>query len=46
MPLDPGEWARDYGVRHGGAIVTIENTVDDLIDDYAHHAEQITRWVV
>lgn len=39
--LDPHTWSRDYGVRHKGKTVTIQSTVDDLIVDYAHHAEQI-----
>ena len=42
--LDPGEWDRDYGVRHAGATITIRNSVDELIDDYVHHREQIARW--
>jgi len=39
--LDPNTWRRDFGVRHKGQTVTIRSTVDDLITDYAHHAEQI-----
>ena len=39
--LDAGTWSRDFGVRHKGQTVTIRSTVDDLIADYAHHAEQI-----
>jgi hypothetical protein len=39
--LDEDSWSRDYGVRHDGRPVTIRSTVDDLIADYAHHAEQI-----
>lgn len=39
--LDVEYWARDFGVRHGGAEVTIRNTVDELIDDYDHHRRQI-----
>lgn len=35
--LDPGEWDRDYGVRHAGATITIRNSIDELIDDYLHH---------
>jgi len=42
--LDAGEWCRDYGVRHQGAIITIQNSVDDLIADYAYHIEQINEW--
>ena len=39
--LDSDTWSRDYGVRHKGKTVTIRSTVDDLIVDYSHHAEQI-----
>lgn len=39
--LDDEGWARDFGVRHGGAEVTIRITVDELIDDYDHHRRQI-----
>lgn len=42
--LDPSEWDRDYGVRHKGAILTIQNTVDELIEDYDIHKEQIENW--
>jgi hypothetical protein len=42
--LDPSDWNHDYGVRHQGAVITIRNTVDDLITDYAHHREQIEAW--
>lgn len=42
--LAPGEWAHDYGVRHRGAIVTIKNTIDELIEDYHHHRKQIKAW--
>jgi hypothetical protein len=41
--LDPSEWDRDYGVRHAGSTITIRIGVDDLIDDYAHHREQIEK---
>lgn len=39
--LDSEVWARDFGVRHQGIRVTIRDTVDELIDDYAHHHQQI-----
>jgi hypothetical protein len=42
--LDTTQWNRDYGVRHAGAIITIRNSVDELIDDYHHHTEQISTW--
>jgi hypothetical protein len=41
LSLDPSEWYHNYGVTHQGAVITIRNTVDDLITDYAHHREQI-----
>ena len=43
--LEPGEWDRDYGVRHLGEVVTIRSTVDELIGDYDHHREQIAELV-
>ena len=42
--LDSSEWSRDYGVRHKGAIITIQNTVDELIEDYDIHRERIKEW--
>ena len=42
--LDLHNWSRDHGVRHAGAVVTVEDTVDELIDDYAHHTDQIHQW--
>ena len=39
--FDSDAWSRDYGVRHKGQVVTLRGTVDDLLVDYAHHAEQI-----
>jgi len=41
--LDPSEWDRDYGVRHKGATITIQNTVDELIEDYVKHRKQIEK---
>jgi len=43
--LDFREWGRDYGVRHKGAVITIQNTVDELIEDYDIHRERIKEWV-
>jgi len=42
--LDSSEWSRDYDVRHKGAIITIQNTVDELIEDYDIHKERIMEW--
>jgi hypothetical protein len=49
--IDPGEWDRDFGVRHkgekltvkstAGDLVTVKSTVDDLIADYDHHRAQL-----
>ena len=39
--VDPGEWDRDFGVRHGGEQLTVKSTVDDLITDYDHHRAQL-----
>ena len=43
--LDSSEWSRDYGVRLKGAVITIQNTVDELIEDYDIHTERIKEWV-
>jgi hypothetical protein len=43
--LDTSEGSRDYGVRHKGAVITIQNTVDELIEDYDIHTERIEEWV-
>ncbi|MFQ6109997.1 MAG: ClbS/DfsB family four-helix bundle protein [Candidatus Aminicenantales bacterium] len=42
--LDPDEWGRDFGVRHKASVVTIRNTVDELIEDYDIHRERIEEW--
>ena len=42
--LDSSVWDRDYGVRHQGAIITIRDTIDELIEDYDIHREQIREW--
>jgi hypothetical protein len=39
--IDPGEWDRDFGVRHDGETLTVKNTVDELIADYDHHRAQL-----
>ena len=42
--LDPADWKRDYGVKCRGFVITVENSVDALIHDYANHREQIEEW--
>ncbi len=42
--IDSSEWDRDYGVRHQGAVITIKNSVDELIDDYDAHRAEIEEW--
>ena len=39
--LDPDDWAKDFGVRHGDQTLTVSGTVGELIDDFAHHAKQL-----
>jgi hypothetical protein len=45
LTLDPETWAKDYGVRHNESRVTIRETIEELIEDYAHHRKQIENWV-
>ena len=42
--LDSDDWSRDYGVRHDGESITIRESVDEMIADYAHHQQQIEEW--
>lgn len=42
--LEPGEWSRQSGVMHGEENLTVRDTVDDLIDDYRHHSQQLRAW--
>jgi hypothetical protein len=42
--LEPEAWAKDFGVRHGGLPVTLRGTVDELVEDYHHHRQQIREW--
>ena len=42
--LDPNDWSRDYGVRDEDDVVTVQNTVGGLIEDYFHHQTQIEDW--
>ncbi len=39
--LNPTDLERDFGVRHNGVVITIQNTVDEYIEDYVHHRKQI-----
>ena len=49
--LAPGDWDRDFGVRHkgesltvegtAGDVVTVKSTVDELIADYDYHRGQL-----
>jgi hypothetical protein len=43
--LDFIVWSGDYGVQLKGAVTTIQNTVDELIEDYDIHTEWIKGWV-
>jgi hypothetical protein len=39
--IAPGEWDRDFGVRHKGEKLTVKSTVADLVADYDHHRGQL-----
>ena len=41
--LDPADWSRDSGVKRDGFSITIKESVDELIADYAHHTAQIEK---
>ena len=43
--LDPHDWSRTWGVRHDDELLTIGGTIDELIEDYDNHIQQIDRWV-
>ena len=43
--LDLNDWSTDFGVRFNGSTVTIEETVEGLIEDYYLHQEQIANWL-
>jgi hypothetical protein len=42
--LNEKDWSHDFGVKNKGLTITIKSTVDDLIEDYAHHTTQIEKW--
>jgi hypothetical protein len=42
--LNEKDWSNDFGVKNKGLTITIQSTVDDLIEDYAHHTAQIEKW--
>lgn len=42
--IEPDAWNRDFGVKLAGQIITITNTVDELIEDYVIHTRQIEEW--
>ncbi len=42
--IDPGDWDRDFGVRHKGEMLTVKSTMDDLIADYDHHRGQLEKF--
>ena len=41
LSLAPEEWAADYGVRYAGSPLTIENSVEALLQDYGAHQQEI-----
>ena len=45
LGLGGEDWSREWGVRHGDELLTIQGSIDDLIDDYGHHRRQIETWL-
>ncbi|MFC2020498.1 ClbS/DfsB family four-helix bundle protein [Chloroflexota bacterium] len=44
LTLEPSIWDTDYGVTYKGEPVTVKNSIDMLIHDYANHRQQIEKW--
>ena len=44
--VDPADWDRDFGVKHGEETLTIRDTVEELLADYVVHAGQLRTWPV
>jgi hypothetical protein len=42
--LNENDWSHDFGIKSKGLMITVQSTVDDLIEDYAHHTDQIEKW--
>ncbi len=38
------EWASDPGVEYHGHRITVQNSIEGLTADYAHHTRQIEAW--
>ncbi len=43
--LTAPQWGHDFGVRYAGYIITVENSVEGLRQDYDRHREAIETWV-
>lgn len=39
--MDPDDWTKDFGVRFGDNTITILNEIEDLIQDYDEHRQEI-----
>jgi len=39
--LDPADWDRATGVRHGDEALTVAATVEETLRDFGHHARQL-----
>ena len=42
--LNEKDWSHDFGVKNKGLPITIQSSVNDLIEDYEHHTVQIENW--
>jgi hypothetical protein len=38
------DYSRDFGVRQNEEVITVENTINGLTDDYDYHRKQIEEW--
>ena len=43
--MDPDDWRKDFGVRYGEHTITIENTIEALLQDYDQHRQEIEAWL-
>jgi len=44
LALDPADWDRDFGVQYKGYTITIQNSVEALVEDFTDHGRQIAEW--
>jgi hypothetical protein len=45
VTVGPADWENDFRIRYKGYIITIKNTIDNMISDYIKHRQQINDWL-